>query len=98
MVKKQRIKRSTDRFKIICKECGKEFLVCNCFKDKRKYCSRECASRNYQRTRINHRIVTKKCAYCGEEFTRKVAKSKHEPIYCSTDCANRHRVVKLKAK
>ena len=77
----------------VCKECNEEFEVNNYEKDRRIYCSRTCASRNFNRKRDISRIITKKCGYCGEEFTRKVHNSRPDPKYCCTDCANRHRIV-----
>lgn len=89
----QKKKRRITRITLICQECGEEYEVYPYEKDKRKYCSRTCASRNFNRTRTTKRVVTKECGYCGEEFTRVVQKSRPEPKYCCTDCANRHRVV-----
>lgn len=91
--KKRRLKRVT----LICQECGEEYEVYPYEENIRKFCSRTCGSRNFNRTRKTSRIVTKNCEYCGEEFTRVVRKSKKDPKYCCTDCANRHRVI-LKAE
>lgn len=77
--KKNRIKSVT----LICEECGEEFLVFNYEKDTRKYCSRTCASRNYNRTRKIDR-GTRKCEYCGKEFAVTINKNvKH----CSKKCS-----------
>lgn len=75
---------------LICKECGEEFYVYNYEKDTRKYCSRTCASRNYNRTRTIDR-GTRKCEYCGEEF--KVTANKNVR-YCSKKCSAIHRCEK----
>lgn len=76
--------------KIICEECGEEFYVDNYWSDKRKYCSRTCASRNYNRTRTIDR-GNRKCEYCGEEF--KVTANKNVR-YCSKKCSAIHRCEK----
>ena len=76
-----------------CQECGKYFEVPHYDKDKRKFCSRTCGSRNQNRKRMTRRIVTKNCEYCGEEFTRTVARTKKDPRYCCTDCANKNREI-----
>ena len=44
-----------------CQECGKFFEVPHYDKDKRKFCSRTCGSRNQNRKRMTRRIVTKNC-------------------------------------
>lgn len=73
-----------------CKECGRYFEVPHYDKNKRKFCSRTCSSRNYNRTRKKHTVVTKACLYCGEEFTCKSFPNKKEQRFCSTDCCNRY--------
>lgn len=75
---------------LICEECGEEFLVCNYEKDTRKYCSRTCASRNFNRTRKIDR-GTRKCEYCGEEFAVTINKNVR---YCSKRCSAIHRCEK----
>lgn len=77
----------------VCKECNEEYEVHHSERNRRIYCSRTCASRNFNRKRKLSRVVTKNCEYCGEEFTRTVYNTRPEPRYCCTDCANRHRVV-----
>lgn len=87
------MRRRVPKITKICKECGMEYEVFNYEKDKRIYCSRTCASRNFNRKRNISRIVSKNCLYCNEHFTRKVHNNKPDPKYCCTDCANKHRVV-----
>lgn len=72
---------------LICKECGEEFYVDNYWSDKRKYCSRTCASRNYNRTRTIDR-GTRKCEYCGKEF--ELTTQKRNSRHCSKKCSAIH--------
>lgn len=91
-------KRRLQRITLICQECEKEYEAYPFEKNKRKYCSRICASRNYHRT-VNTKIEYKKdCLYCGEEFVRVRQKSKPEPKFCCTDCSNRYHANKRKLK
>ena len=60
----------------ICGKCGEAFQVKPSHYEKRKYCSKECASQK----------VTKPCHVCGTEVTR--CKSQMLKVaYCSTQCA-----------
>lgn len=77
--------------KIICAECGEVFYVDNHRKDKAKFCSRTCASRNYHRS-IKIDRGKRKCKYCGKEFELKTSHTKQE--YCSRKCSAIHRCEK----
>ena len=96
----QKKKRANQRKTVMlkCQECGKFYEVPHYYKDKSKFCSRTCSSRNQNRKRITRREVTKNCEYCGEEFTRIVARSKPDPRYCCTDCANKNREILKREK
>lgn len=89
--KKRRIKRVT----LICQECGEEYEAYPYEEKTRKFCSRTCSSRNYNRTRIIYTIKEKKCEHCGEMFLIKSFPNKKEQRYCCCDCANKDRA-KLK--
>ena len=97
MVGERRKKKPNRRFtnKLICKECGKEFYVDNHWKDKRQYCSRTCASRNYHRS-IKIDRGTRKCEYCGKEF--EVTTGHKNKRYCDRKCSAIHRCEKQALK
>ena len=67
-------------FKIICKECGKEFQT---KKKETQFCSKQCLNKaRYS----NNRVVTK-CGYCDKEIV--VNKYKYEnnkEVFCSRKC------------
>jgi len=72
----------------ICLECGKEFEkdVDFSFKywSKRKFCSRSCYRKNFDRTRTKHI-----CDYCGKEFfisPYKLKRNINWKNYCSVNC------------
>lgn len=73
-----------------CQECGIYFETPSYMKGKRKYCSRTCGSRAYNRTRKIHTIKTEKCLLCGDEFTFKSFPNKKDQRFCCVDCANRY--------
>ena len=77
--------------KLICEECGEEFYVDNHWKDKRRFCSRTCASRNYHK-KVKIDRGTRKCEYCGKEFEIKTQHKKQR--YCSKKCSAIHRCEK----
>lgn len=83
--KKKKVTRKT--VTLVCEECGEEYLVCNYEKDKRKFCSRTCASRNFNKTRIVDR-GTRICAYCGKEYELTYVNKYTK--YCSKRCAGIH--------
>ena len=59
----------------VCEWCGKEYQICNSFKDIQKFCSRECY--NAYGHRPNY------CKHCGNPFDG----SKHrDAMYCSSKC------------
>lgn len=59
----------------ICEWCGKEYQICNAFKDIQRFCSRECY--NAYGHRPNY------CKYCNKPFDA----SKHRgAMYCSQEC------------
>lgn len=73
-----------------CKTCGKMYKG----PKNSRYCSDECkkqAGREWQRKyyagleKKPRQVYTKRCAYCGAEFTTDVKKK----IYCNDQCANR---------
>lgn len=76
---------------LICKECGEEFYVYRYEKDRRKFCSRTCASRNFNRTRKIDR-GTRICEYCGKEY--KLTHVNKNTRYCSRKCSAIHRCEK----
>lgn len=59
----------------VCEWCGKEYEICNAFKDVQKFCSVDCY-RAYGH-RPNY------CKYCGEPFD---ASRRRELMYCSEKC------------
>lgn len=73
---------------LVCKECGEEYMVYNYEKDKRKFCSRTCASRNFNRTRKKDR-GTRICAYCEKEYELTIVNKNTR--YCSRRCSAIHR-------
>ena len=83
---------------LICNECGKEYNVYNYQRDTRKFCSRECSSRNYNRTRTIYTLKEKECLYCGDKFTTKSYPRKPDIKYCCSDCANKHREILKKQR
>ena len=72
-----------------CQECGKYYEVPYYDKNKRKYCSRTCGSRAFNRTRKIYTLKTVNCLCCGDEFTFKSYPTKKDQRFCCTDCANK---------
>jgi endogenous inhibitor of DNA gyrase (YacG/DUF329 family) len=73
--------------KLICQSCGKEFE--SVFSDTR-FCSNKCGER--YRRKYNGVKYTRKCNYCGNEFTAtKRNESKPDNKFCSTKCASDNR-------
>lgn len=67
-----------------CENCGNLFYIPR-WREPQRFCSQKCANEVPLGGRIP-RLVTKKCEYCGKEFTRTywMAKSRK---YCSQECA-----------
>lgn len=73
--------RHYEKFKIICKKCGKEFYVPFYSRNTSKFCSRKCYNE------INRRVF--QCKKCGKKFIKpKWVKSKCKDPYCSINCYN----------
>ena len=64
----------------VCEYCGKEYKICNAFKDIQRFCSRECLYKWKREKSICY--VQRICEYCGEEFTTTYPGQ----IYCSNNC------------
>lgn len=83
MIDNQNRKRKAQ--KVICENCGKEFLKPLRFinKSKHHFCSQECAHI------INQKRIELECAYCGKKFERKISKlnnSKNNVYFCCRKC------------
>lgn len=74
------------RVKIVCKRCGKEFLVMPSQAKRRKCCSRKCQYESYRgKNRPRYKRVKVACQQCGREmlFTPHYAKKRK---FCSREC------------
>lgn len=82
-------KAHTKKIKKVCIECGKEYLVGNCFSDIQKYCSREC----YEKHRGKMlKLQEKTCPICNKIFYTYHSNQ----IYCSKQCrgiSDRDRII-----
>lgn len=81
-----------------CARCGREIerYVTEQNHDQPWKCSRTCAVRDLQEISRPRRGDVIPCAVCGKPFYREP--SKPERKYCSTECANRGRVVPIVSK
>ena len=87
-VKKKRSNGRTTIF-LKCQECGVYYEVPSYMEGKRKYCSRTCGSRAFNRTRKIYTLKTVNCLCCGDEFTFKSYPTRKDKRFCCTDCANK---------
>lgn len=69
--------------KYVCSFCGKGFESLNSYSDKSNiFCSNNCKSAFRRKSGVDNE--TRKCEYCGKEFTvNKYAKTR----FCSTECS-----------
>lgn len=73
--------------KFICQYCGKEFEAKK--SSKRKYCCRECSSKDSVGKRRRNKQVLVKCAECGkEEYVPKSRAKKY--VCCSIECLSKY--------
>ena len=81
------------RIKTNCKHCGKDLqLKESIFRGHGEHsCSRECR----RLAMIKHTMVTRKCAWCGEDY--EIYSSK-KTTHCSTDCSNKTNALRRKEK
>lgn len=63
----------------ICEYCGKEYKICNSFKDIQKFCSRDCYNKYKE---LNAKKYKKICPICKKEYIT----SYESQIYCSKEC------------
>lgn len=80
-----------------CVECGKFFGTNNkkcilCSEECRKIRNRRNSANNWRKNK-NKREQTKKCEYCGKQFTTYRANQR----YCTTECNNRGRKHKIRS-
>lgn len=86
---------STKNVFLKCQHCGTFYEVPHFMKNRRKYCSRTCGSRAFNKTRQIYTVKTDSCLLCGDEFTFKSYPRKKDQRFCSTDCCNiYHRRIK----
>lgn len=69
-----------------CINCGKD-LSLNQIKEGNKFCSKSCAATYNNKLRRGYKQETRKCLYCGKEFT--VEKSNPKK-YCNNSCGTRY--------
>jgi len=62
------------------------FMVESNRKNKAKFCSRECSSRNIGKRKQKYVLKTTICPICKKEFTFKSRKNRKDKIYCSAQC------------
>jgi len=70
-----------------CPICGKAFYVCAGSINTRKYCSRNCANKSYEKPHSKTQLICHECGKPYEQYVSylKIRKSK----YCSVDCQNK---------
>lgn len=74
---------------LICKQCGKKFIVKECRKDA-QFCSPSC----HGKWRTAHKAVhARNCKLCGKEFF--VSNPSSKRVYCSADCGHKARITKV---
>ena len=86
-IKKNQI---SNRIKISCRNCGKEFGVPNCRRDIANFCSRECCDKYKEEKKLypyNRPPVLIFCQICKKEF--KVRPYRRNAKYCSKECFNK---------
>jgi 5-methylcytosine-specific restriction endonuclease McrA len=73
---------------LTCPACGIVFTCKPSQASYRKYCSRTCKDANHHPVQVKFApIVTKICAYCGKEFSKKLWEGGNKHKYCTITCA-----------
>ena len=69
---------------VVCKQCGSLIKV-EKGKKTRKFCSNECKVAWWNRHRYERKdnLITRKCTYCGKEFSCYESENRK---YCSSEC------------
>lgn len=67
---------------IVCRICGKQFTPKNSGAE--LFCSPDCRkeARNQRQKKYGNTIITKRCAFCGKEYSA----AKDSGKYCSSEC------------
>lgn len=78
----------TKKQKVVCEQCGKEFLkkLCEIQSSKHHYCSKEC----YEKFK-NYKIIEVECAYCGKKLLRTEKDVKdYKKLFCNNECKSKY--------